>query len=710
VEESQARYRDWFEPVQYYDDTLVLPKGWLDDPPHRVEVTQNPLDYLEETRRIPFVTIPAEPELEPDAEQRSKPSVPYSHRRPSLWHSHVRRFCTFGGIGALVFLVGTALQWVLLKPLGADNSYIAQSVFSIELSYVLNRWLTWRDRDVPVVSSLVKWNAQKFVLNVPNVIGYDLLMRAGMNWLVANLAATAAFTVVNYVAADKWTFIRRFQYPSVKRILQVRSLPLLAILGAQAGLSLRLIWSNTAFQDEALYLWAGRLELAHWLHGSPLPGGAIAFPAYFSGAPVIYPPLGALANDIGGLAGARLLSMCFMLGATALLYSVTCRLFDRRAAVVAAAAFALIGPTQNLGAFATYDAMALFLLALASWLAVRSGGRWGELALIACAVILVLADATKYASLLWDPVVIALAVLGPLSTRQKAFWRGVRLTAYGVAMAVPLLFVIGGRSYVAGLMFTTLSRQILGTTPPFEVIAAAYHWVGVAFILAFLGFTLSFSTGNKRIYWLCGILTAAALLAPLNQARIDTLTSLQKHVAFGAWFSAIAAGYAATAMMRVNQRKGWRIPALALSLILALGVFQASTMYSGWPNSSGMTRELSAALSQARCPCLIAEPNVASYYLPNQIATVRATAQLTGPYVFYYWDTSTQRELVNVPAYKQAIKVGYFGVIEMDDAEYPATFAAVTGALASSHDYKLLATIPASNQKQPFKIWIRERK
>ena len=67
------------------------------------------------------------------------------------------------------------------------------------------------------------------------------------------------------------------------------------------------------------YLWAGHLEWAHWLHGTPLP----PFPAYFSGAPVIYPPLGALADSVGGLAGARILSLVFMLGATALLWATT---------------------------------------------------------------------------------------------------------------------------------------------------------------------------------------------------------------------------------------------------------------------------------------------------------------------------------------------------------------------------------------------------
>ena len=72
-----------------------------------------------------------------------------------------------------------------------------------------------------------------------------------------------------------------------------------------------------------------------------------------SGSPVIYPPLGALADSIGGLAGARILSLVFMLGATVLLYLTVSRLFGRTAAVVAAALWALSEPAIRL-AFATY--------------------------------------------------------------------------------------------------------------------------------------------------------------------------------------------------------------------------------------------------------------------------------------------------------------------------------------------------------------------
>ena len=147
---------------------------------------------------------------------------------------------------------------------------------------------------------------------------------------------------------------------------------LLLVLAVQAALSLRLVRADTAFDDEAMSLWAGHLEWAHWLHGTSIP----QFPKYFSGAPVIYPPLGALADSLGGLAAARVLSLLFMLGATALLWGTTGRLYGQRAALFAAALFAVLGPTLHLGAFATYDALRVVLIALApgAWSGPGTGG------------------------------------------------------------------------------------------------------------------------------------------------------------------------------------------------------------------------------------------------------------------------------------------------------------------------------------------------
>src|ERR1022692_3376205 len=257
--------------------------------------------------------------------------------------------------------------------------------------------------------------------------------------------------------------------------------PLLAVLVVQAVLSLRLVRADTAFQDEALYLWAGHRELAHWLHGAPLP----PFPAYFSGAPVIYPPVGALADSVGGLAGARVLSLVFMLGATVLLWGTAGRLFGRRAAFFAAALFAVLGPTLHLGAFATYDAMSVFLVALAAWCVVRAGERQDATGwMLAAAVALAVANAAAYSSALFDPIVIVLALITAFPKpggKQAAGRCLILLTATAVLLAGGLL--AGGSSYLSGVKQTTLTR-VGGAESPLSVLADSWSWTGLVVVLA----------------------------------------------------------------------------------------------------------------------------------------------------------------------------------------------------------------------------------
>ena len=481
--------------------------------------------------------------------------------------------------------------------------------------------------------------------------------------------------------------------------------PLVVVLAVQAGLSLALVRSNTAFSDEALYLWAGHLEWAHWLHGSPIP----AFPTYFSGAPVIYPPLGALADSVGGLAGARLLSLCFMLGATALLYATTLRLFGRRAAACAAAVFVVLGPTQNLGAFATYDAMAIFLIALATWCAVRSQGAVtagaSELFLVGTGLALALADATKYASALWTPVVLAVVCLtAPTDGWLRPMLRGCRVAVYVGAPLAIVLFRFGGNSYIHGILFTTLERRAEGLSASVpSILFDSFAWVGIVLGLALAGTVVSYFTSSRRTTALCAVLTVAVLLAPLHQAQIHTLISLHKHVIFGAWFGAIVAGYLLDTAGKVNPDRGWRVGAVAAGIALFIGIpqAQASALFA-WPNVTKMNAELARVIPKVGCPCLVAQQNPLRYYLPE----LSAAEKITGPYSFYYWDNAQHKLLNGLPAYDRAIKHHYFSVVEIDPAENAALYTSVIRSLHTTPGYRLADSIPIDHWgRKTMQIW-----
>jgi hypothetical protein len=476
-------------------------------------------------------------------------------------------------------------------------------------------------------------------------------------------------------------------------------LPLTGILVVQALLSLRLVWSNTAFQDEALYMWAGRLEWAHWLHGGSVPD----FPSYFSGAPVVYPPLAAVASGVAGLAGARILSLCCMLAATALLYAVAKQLFGRGAAIAGAATFATLGSAQFLGAFATFDALTIMLLALATLLAVRSGGHRGELWLAGCAAVLVLADAAKYAGLLWDPVIIAVAVLGPGGSWRRAVGRGVRLAGYTAALIVPLLFLVASHNYLSGIMSTTLSRPG-STAPALHVLEISSEWIGGATLLAIIGAAAVTRRRVTRLTALAWVLVAAAFLAPLEQARIHTTFSLFKHVGYGGWFACIMAGYGLAALARYfSSVRDTSSSALSVWLVLLLGmlgIVLSGATFAAWPESSQMISGLAPVIERTGCPCLVAENDVVEYYLMNKIRH----DTLTTVFVLQYRDDG--RELTGMPAYKAAIRNHYFRLAEIDAAELPSVYAPIVQALSAAH-YRLVDSTPSNVPGQPFEIWIR---
>jgi hypothetical protein len=466
--------------------------------------------------------------------------------------------------------------------------------------------------------------------------------------------------------------------------------PLLAVLGVQVALSLRLVWSNTAFQDEALYLRAGHLEWAHWLHGAQIPD----FPSYFSGAPVLYPPVGALADSVGGLAAARMLSLAFMLAVTALLWTTTRRLFGQRAALLAAGLFATLAGTQFLGAFATYDAMALFLLALAAWLAVRSVAcepMARTILLIVCGMTMAVADAVKYATVVFTPVVIVLVAL--VVARR---YRSVVGLVAGLTVLCSWLFlvvvavVLGGHQYWLGITATTLHR------PPSDVSAAtilqrSYVWTGLILLLAVLGALLAIRS-KERGRLIPAVLACAALVMPAEQARLHTTVSLQKHVVFGAWFAAIAAGYAMARLSRVDPGRGWAavmaIPIVASTLFGSMG--QADALYRVWPNSADVISVLRSAVRSHPGNYLAEDYDVEAYYLRGQVPWWRWSST----YYFSYPGMGA-----GASAYGAAISDHYFSLIILDFGDTSATDRELTSDMTRAGGYHVLAKAGA------FTIW-----
>jgi 4-amino-4-deoxy-L-arabinose transferase-like glycosyltransferase len=486
--------------------------------------------------------------------------------------------------------------------------------------------------------------------------------------------------------------------------------PLAAVLVVQAVLSIRLVRADTAFEDEATYLWAGHLEWAHWLHGTPLP----QFPAYFSGAPVIYPPLGALADSVGGLVGARILSLVFMLGATALLWGTVSKLYGQRPAFFAAALFAVLGPTLHLGAFATYDAMSVFLAALAAWCVVRP--REGQEAagwMVAAAVVLALANAAAYSSILFDPIVVLLALFTAFpKPGGKIAARRVAILVIVVAVLLLAGLLIGGSSYLKGFESTTLTR-VPGAGSPLTVLTDAWLWTGLIVVLAVCGFVISLVGHHEWARtWLLAILTIAAILGPLEQANLHTTASLNKHVGLGAWFAAVAAGYAvdrfiAAASAEARARVFTTVACVvALVFPVALGARQSWEFSTSWPNSGSFISILRPLADHGNGRLLVEDPTIAEYYLPSgrQWQRWSSTRNIVLPSGADTGGPSASAGVVgsgNAGVFAVFIEEGYFSIVALNYADTTALDNRITADLRHNPHYQKIDVVPYGIEVPP---------
>lgn len=501
------------------------------------------------------------------------------------------------------------------------------------------------------------------------------------------------------------------RYTPARRTKWIARLLLLGILILQAVLSLRL--HNTAFEDESLYLYSGHMELEHLLHGSALQGD---YSSYFSGSPVLYPVAAAFLDQIGGLALARGLSLFEMLATTVILYSMTRRLFNERAGLLAAALFSVCESAIFLGNFATYDATCLSLLAFAAWIMVRTSAfRWPVFLL--AAPVAALAVGVKYAGLLFVPTIAVLPVLAGWPERGRrtllippAFIAAVGALLYGALR-------LGGKPYMTAISSTTTNRA-QGTTPDLTILREAAEWGGVIFVLAVFG-TIAYAWrvhtepdekiapagGRFRRATLGIVLTGSALLAPAYQAHLHTDISFLKHIGFGLFFAAPIAGFGLARVMGDYFRRP-QFGVAAWSLALVLGMVQSSYLYHQWPSSQPFV-SVFAKYVKPGGKYLVEVPEPFIYYLQgNKDAQ---PDQFTSTYFINYFNSKGVL-LTGTTGFTAAVQGGYFQIIAYNDDVTLAADQALATALKASKSYYLAKKVVTSDSLGPvdYYIWVKK--
>ena len=471
--------------------------------------------------------------------------------------------------------------------------------------------------------------------------------------------------------------------------------PILLILALQAAVSVATL-RNTAFQDEALYLYAGRQILHHW-NGGPVPYEP--YVSFFSGYPYVYPVIGGFLDMVGGLELARGFSLACMLGVTAIVFLVTRKVFDKPAALFASAAYASTGVVLFLGRLATYDALCLFLVALATVFAVQGGMATRLWASLAIGPVLVLAILAKYAGMLFVlPVFAVLACLGVVCLGwQRALDRlALALTAFAASLYVAYRTV--DKAAFHAISGTTTNRVVGFKAPRGGLFIHVLQLGGLVYLMAFLGLLLALRL-QPRYRALAVVLFGSSSLAPAYHIYFQESVSLDKHITYGLFFAAPLGGYALTWLSGYGRQslpgphRGRLLAGAAIVMvILTLGLRQSHTLYTGWANTSELSSALHTQVHDGTGRILAEDVEVARF----DAMDITEPWQWNNFYYLYYVNAAHQ-PLFGNPALVQALKAGYYSWVELSFNAMPPEAYFAASQMATTRNYDLIAVILFQN-------------
>ncbi|GAA4668551.1 ArnT family glycosyltransferase [Frondihabitans cladoniiphilus] len=488
-----------------------------------------------------------------------------------------------------------------------------------------------------------------------------------------------------------------------------RALPIFPLLSAilVVQLAVMVTLQNTAFQDEALSLFAGRDILDAWSSGTAPTTG---YGATLSGFPEFYPVVAGFLDRLGGLQLARGLSMVSGLWITVVVFLLGRRLFSDRVALLGAAFFALQAPVLFIGRLATYDAFSLALLGSALAIATTRPRWWKTAAVVALCTA---APVAKYATIAFVPsaLVVCAALIFLRSGRSAVLRQGlVALVSALVFAGIVVVVFRGDPDALTGLVSTTIHRTVTDRSPAGTVLLEGLRVLGVFAVLAVIGLVLLIRKKPSAPKLLVSILLVASVfIAPVYHVVTGELTSFDKHMAFGMLFGAPLVGYLFSRFLdshRITQLQGLAVAVAVFLVIFGLNLSVAQRLFTAWPNSSKMIISLKELVRLDNTRVLAEGMEVPRYYLTGD-GGISAYWQYTGLDYFRYTEPQSGATLTGDAAYRDAIEHGYFQVVVLDYTQDPVEAKALVAQLRGDSHYSLAETIPftTSSGTSAYQVW-----
>jgi putative flippase GtrA len=149
--------------------------------------------------------------LEPERQSVRHGQHRKADRVPGAVARHSRRLASFSLIGFGVFALGVCLEALSVREghMPKETAYVTQLLLSVQLNFLANYKWTWGDRKAPFWRSCFRYNLKRGAGTVLSLALYPVLVRLGVNYLVANALLVILLTPVNYILGHWWTFSSR---------------------------------------------------------------------------------------------------------------------------------------------------------------------------------------------------------------------------------------------------------------------------------------------------------------------------------------------------------------------------------------------------------------------------------------------------------------------------------------------------------------------
>ncbi len=309
----------------------------------------------------------------------------------------------------------------------------------------------------------------------------------------------------------------------------------------------------------------------------------------------------------------------------------------------------------------------------------------------------------------WCVVLAALAAFpvpgGRVALRRVAILLATVIVCLGAGL------LIGGSSYLNGFRRTILT-PVAHTNSPLSVLSSTWYWAGILVILAVGGVVISAVRREGRAgTWLLAVLAAAAILGPAEQAWLHTAALLNVHVGVGAWFAAIAAGYAAdrfVAAVPAGREQVLMSVAcvIALAFPVYLGAVQSWTFATSWPNATAFIAVLRPLADHGSGRLLVEDPSVAKYYLPSGREWRRwsSTRNITLPSGASTGNAAATAGILaagDAGTFANYIAHGYFEYVALNFTDTTALDHGLATELHRNPGYRTVQVVPYGTEVKP---------